>query len=118
MVVLNDADLDIAVSCAVNGAFYSTGQRCTASSRLIVEEGIHDDFVAALTKATQSLRVGDPSEDATQIGPVVDQSQLDQNMEYIRVGKEEGATLVTGGELLDLSRLFIPLRKSTISRHR
>ena len=98
LVVLNDADIDIAVDCAVNGAFYSTGQRCTASSRLIVEDGIHDRFVDAMIDATRSLRVGNAIEEATQIGPVVDQVQYDQDIDYIGIGKREGATLVTGGE--------------------
>ena len=101
LVVLNDADIDIAVDCAINGAFYSTGQRCTASSRLIVEAGIHDRFVDAMIAATQSLRVGDAVEESTQIGPVVDQTQFDQDIDYIRVGKSEGATLAIGGTPID-----------------
>ena len=101
LVVLNDADLDIAVDCAVNGAFYSTGQRCTASSRLIVEAGIHDRFVDAMIEATRSLRVGDAIEESTQIGPVVDQTQFDQDVDYIRIGKSEGATLAVGGESVE-----------------
>ena len=98
MVVLNDADIDVAVDCAVNGAFYSTGQRCTASSRLIVEDGIHDRFVDAMINATRSLRVGNAIEETTQIGPVVDQVQFDQDVDYLRIGKTEGATLAIGGE--------------------
>ena len=101
LVVLNDADIDIAVGCAVNGAFYSTGQRCTASSRLVVEAGIHDRFVAAMTNAARSLRVGNAIEESTQIGPVVDQSQFEQDVDYIRIGASEGATLVIGGEPIE-----------------
>ena len=78
LVVLNDANMDVAVDCAVNGAFYSTGQRCTASSRLIVEDGIHDRFVDAMIDATRSLRVGNAIDETTQIGPVVDQAQFDR----------------------------------------
>jgi len=100
LVVLDDADLDVAVECAVNGAFYSTGQRCTASSRLIVTEGIHDRFVSAVVDRLSSLVVGDALDPKTQIGPVVDQSQLDQDLDYIRVGQEEGAKLVFGGDLI------------------
>jgi alpha-ketoglutaric semialdehyde dehydrogenase len=100
MVVLDDADLKVAVDCALNGAFFSTGQRCTASSRLIVTAGIHDRFVGALTEAMRGLVVGDALKAGTQIGPVVDQTQLDQDLSYIRVGREEGATLAAGGELL------------------
>jgi alpha-ketoglutaric semialdehyde dehydrogenase len=101
LVVLDDADLDIAVDCAVNGAFFSTGQRCTASSRLVVTEGIHDRFVAALTERLKGLVVDDARKSGTQIGPVVDQSQLDQDNSYIEIGKSEGANLVWGGERLN-----------------
>ncbi|HSP24491.1 MAG TPA: aldehyde dehydrogenase family protein [Saliniramus sp.] len=101
LVVLDDADLDVAVECAVNGAYFSTGQRCTASSRLFVTAGIHDRFVAALTERLKALSVGDALDGGTHVGPVVDQSQLDQNMKYLAIGKEEGATLHWGGELLN-----------------
>jgi alpha-ketoglutaric semialdehyde dehydrogenase len=102
LVVLDDADLDVAVECALNGAYFSTGQRCTASSRLIVTEGIHDRFVAALTERLKALASTTRSKDGTHIGPVVDQSQLDQDLEiHRRIGKDEGATLHWGGELLD-----------------
>ena len=101
MVVLDDADLKTAVDCAVNGAFFSTGQRCTASSRLIVTRGIHDRFVDAVAERMKSLKVDNALKSGTDIGPVVDQSQLDQDLSYIRIGREEGATLVGGGELLN-----------------
>lgn len=101
LVVLNDADLKTAVECAVNGAFFSTGQRCTASSRLIVEAGIHDAFVKALTERMQGLVVDNALKAGTHIGPVVDQSQLDQDLSYVDIGKNEGATLHWGGELLN-----------------
>ncbi|MET4323111.1 acyl-CoA reductase-like NAD-dependent aldehyde dehydrogenase [Bradyrhizobium sp. JR4.1] len=100
MVVLNDADIDVAVECAVNSSFFSTGQRCTASSRLTVTDGIHDAFVAAMTKRMISLVVDDACKTGTHIGPVVDQRQLDQDLRYIRLGQDEGARLVTGGDLL------------------
>jgi aldehyde dehydrogenase (NAD+) len=101
LVVLNDADLKTAVEAAVNGAFFSTGQRCTASSRLIVEEGIHDAFVAALSERLKGLSVDNALKAGTHIGPVVDQSQLDQDLSYIALGQKEGATLTWGGELLN-----------------
>lgn len=101
MVVLDDADLKIAVDCAVNGAFFSTGQRCTASSRLIVTEGIHDRFVTAMTERMKALVIDDALKDGTHIGPVVDQSQLDQDLDYIRIGQSEGAKLQAGGEILN-----------------
>jgi aldehyde dehydrogenase (NAD+) len=101
LVVLDDADLGIAVECAVNGAFFSTGQRCTASSRLVVTEGIHDRFVAALTERLKGLAVDDALKAGTHVGPVVDQSQLDQDLSYIDIGRNEGARLAWGGELLN-----------------
>ncbi|MBD0864943.1 MAG: aldehyde dehydrogenase family protein [Rhodobacteraceae bacterium] len=97
MVVLDDADLDTAVSVSANGAFFSTGQRCTASSRLIVTEGIHDAFVEKLTAEAAALKVGDALDPATQIGPVVDQSQLDQNLSYVALAKAEGCEVSGGG---------------------
>ncbi len=100
-VVLDDADLSVAVEAAVNSAFYSTGQRCTASSRLIVTEGIHDRFVAAMSERMKSLVIGDALKPDTNIGPVVDQSQLQQDIDYINIGKKEGAKLSFGGEMLE-----------------
>lgn len=101
LVVLDDADLDIAIDVAVNGAYYGTGQRCTASSRLIVTEGIHDRFVAAMTERIAALKVGHALDSQTQIGPVVDKNQLDQNLSYIDIGQKEGATLAIGGNRLN-----------------
>jgi aldehyde dehydrogenase (NAD+) len=101
MVVLDDADLAVAVEACVNGAFFSTGQRCTASSRLIVTEGIHDRFVAAMTERLRGLVVDDALKAGTHIGPVVDQSQLDQDLDYVEIGRKEGATLAFGGERLN-----------------
>ncbi len=100
MVVLDDADLEVAVDTSVNGAFFSTGQRCTASSRLIVTAGIHDAFVERLVAAASGLKVGDALDPATQIGPVVDRSQLERNLGYVALAKEEGCD-VTGGERAD-----------------
>ena len=99
LVVLDDADLKVAVESAINGAFFSTGQRCTASSRLIVTDGIHDRFVAAMVERLQGLKVGDALNTATHIGPVVDDSQLRQDADYIDIGKAEGARLAFGGEV-------------------
>jgi aldehyde dehydrogenase (NAD+) len=101
LVVLDDADLAVAVPVAINGAFYGTGQRCTASSRLIVTEGIHDRFIAAMAEGMAALQVGHALDPATVIGPVVDKSQLDQDLGYIDVGRNEGAMLVAGGERLN-----------------
>ncbi len=100
LVVLDDADLDVAVACAINGAYFSTGQRCTASSRLIVTQGIHDRFVDAMVAKLKTLVVGDARRDGTVIGPVVDAAQLKQDLDYIEIGRAEGATLAIGGEAL------------------
>lgn len=106
LVILDDADLNIAVECAVNGAFYSTGQRCTASSRTIVTEQIYPTFAAAIIERTKALKVGAAIDPTSQIGPVVDQRQLDKNLHYIAIGKEEGGTLLAGGERLDGNGYF------------
>jgi acyl-CoA reductase-like NAD-dependent aldehyde dehydrogenase len=103
LVVLDDADLEIAVDCAVNGAFFSTGQRCTASSRLIVTNAIHDQFVEALVARLRTIRIGDARKEGIDIGPVVDAKQLAQDMRYIAIGKEEGAELAFGGEAMDVN---------------
>jgi len=100
LVVLDDADLKTAVESAVNGAFFSTGQRCTASSRLVVTKGIHNKFVEALTERLKGLVVDNALKAGTHIGPVVDKSQLNQDLFYIEEGKKEGAKLAYGGNLL------------------
>ena len=108
MVVLDDADLDVAVASALNSGFFSTGQRCTASSRLIVTEGIHDRFVAALAERLRSLKVDDARRPGTDIGPVVDQRQLEQDLAYVEIARAEGARLVQGGEALSHSSAGAP----------
>ncbi|MGJ4953352.1 aldehyde dehydrogenase family protein [Bradyrhizobium sp. HKCCYLS20291] len=101
LVVLDDADVKVAVEAAANGSYFSTGQRCTASSRLIVTEGIHDKFVAALTERLKGLVVDDAVKQGTHIGPVVDGNQLEQDQRYLKIGQDEGAKLTWGGELLN-----------------
>jgi aldehyde dehydrogenase (NAD+) len=101
LVVLDDADLDVAVECAYQGSFEQTGQRCTASSRVIVTSGIHDRFVAALVERLKHARVDDAMKADTDIGPVVDESQLAQDLRYIDIGRQEGADLAFGGALLE-----------------
>ncbi|MDF3854552.1 aldehyde dehydrogenase family protein [Paracoccus sp. P2] len=103
MVVMDDADLQNAVQACLNGAFFSTGQRCTASSRLIVQKGIHDAFVERLGREMRALRVGDALQPDTQIGPVVDQRQLDSNLAYVELARSEAAE-VLGGERLELDK--------------
>ncbi len=105
LAVMDDADLDLAVSVALGGAFGGTGQKCTASSRLVVHEGIHDAFVERLIAGAQAMKVGHALAEGTQIGPVVSQTQLDENMAYVNLGLSEGAELACGGELLDLDSL-------------
>ncbi|RFP09288.1 aldehyde dehydrogenase family protein [Duganella sp. BJB488] len=100
LVILNDADLDVAVDCAVQGAYYSTGQRCTASSRFIVEKGVYAEFVRRVGETLSALQVGHALEAQTQIGPVVDGEQLASNLDYVELGQAEGARLVCGGRRL------------------
>ncbi|WP_454748937.1 aldehyde dehydrogenase family protein [Ciceribacter selenitireducens] len=100
-VILDDADLSIAVEASLNSCFFSTGQRCTASSRLIVTEGIHDRFVAALIERLKTVTVDNALKAGTHIGPVVDERQLMQDIDYIDIGRSEGANLAFGGERLN-----------------
>lgn len=100
LIVLDDADLTTAASIAVNGAFFQAGQRCTASSRLIVTDGIHDRFVDAMIARMKALVVDDALKPGTEIGPVVDERQLEKNLEYVEIGRHEGARLAHGGERL------------------
>jgi aldehyde dehydrogenase (NAD+) len=102
MVVLDDADLDRAVMCALDSSFFATGQRCTASSRLIVQDGIHDAFVAALAEKVKTLRVGNALDPSTQMGPAVSADQLEQNLRYVGIGQEHGGRLLVGGDRLSL----------------
>ena len=96
-VILDDADLTQAVELSAQSAFYSTGQRCTASSRLIVTDGIYPQFLEALKTRMQKIQVGDALDAGTHMGPVVSQAQLEQNLSYVEIGKAEGAVLAAGG---------------------
>jgi len=104
LIVLDDADLDRAVQIALDGSFFATGQRCTASSRLIVQDGIHDRFVAALAERVAALRVGDALDPATQMGPAVSEDQMENSYRYIDIARGEGGRVVTGGERLTLDK--------------
>ncbi|WP_093558918.1 aldehyde dehydrogenase family protein [Pseudoduganella namucuonensis] len=104
LVVLADADLAQAVEVAVQGSYFSTGQRCTASSRLIVEKAVLPRFVEAVVARLGELRVGDARAPGTHIGPVVDEGQLRHDLDYIALGREEGATLAFGGRRLERER--------------
>lgn len=98
LVVMDDADLERAVAIALDGSFFSSGQRCTASSRLIVTDGIHDRFVAALADRVRALKVGHALDPATQIGPVASEEQRDTVESYLQIAAEEGARIVVGGD--------------------
>ena len=102
LVVLDDADLDKAVRIALDGGFFQTGQRCTASSRVLVQDGIHDRFVAALAERARGLKVGNALDATTQVGPASSEAQFEQNLRYVDIATGEGGRLVTGGERLSL----------------
>lgn len=97
LVILDDADLDVAINAALDGAFFSTGQRCTASSRIIVTQGIEARFVSGLTERMRELNVGHALHEETQIGPVVDATQLAQNCNFIDIARRQGGSLRAGG---------------------
>ena len=97
-IIFNDADIDMAVGWASHGIYWNHGQACCAGSRIFVQEGIYDKFLAAFAKKAQSIQIGDPFGSETEQGPQVSEMQYDRIMEYITSGKEEGATVHTGGE--------------------
>ena len=97
-VILDDADLKQAVELSVQSAFFSTGQRCTASSRLIVTEGIHDAFVEGVKARLAGLKIGDALLAGTDIGPVVSQAQLEQDLSYVEIARAQGAKVQAGGQ--------------------
>jgi aldehyde dehydrogenase (NAD+) len=101
LVVLDDANLDLAVAAALDGAFYQTGQRCTASSRLIVQAKVHDAFVERMVEGMKKLKVDNALADGTVIGPVVDEAQMAQDERYIQIARDEGGQLAWGGERLN-----------------
>jgi len=101
LVVLDDANLDLAVAAALDGAFYQTGQRCTASSRLIVQSKVHDAFVERMVEGMKKLKVDNALAEGTVIGPVVDEAQMAQDERYIQIARDEGGELAWGGERLN-----------------
>jgi acyl-CoA reductase-like NAD-dependent aldehyde dehydrogenase len=105
--VLDDADLDLAVRLSVIGGFGLTGQSCTATSRVIVEEGIADRFAAALAEAAAALKVGDGMDEGVQMGPAVSAEQLATDLDYVRIGRDEGARLLAGGEIAGTGGHFV-----------
>jgi acyl-CoA reductase-like NAD-dependent aldehyde dehydrogenase len=105
LLVLADADLDVAVDVAVEGMYYNQGEACTSTARILVDDSIHDEFIDRFARATEQLVVGDPLDPATDIGPMVDARQRDRVLDYLRIGLEEGARVVTQGALPDDARL-------------
>jgi aldehyde dehydrogenase (NAD+) len=101
VVVLEDADMNLAVESTAQGAFGSTGQRCTATSRAVVVEAVADEFVSRIAERARALRLGDGMSADTDVGPIVDAAQFKSVLRYIDVGREDGAELVTGGEAAD-----------------
>ncbi|HUX67076.1 MAG TPA: aldehyde dehydrogenase family protein [Terriglobales bacterium] len=98
ILVLDDAELDLAVDGCLWGAFGTSGQRCTATSRIVVQEGVYDRFLEALVERTRALRVGPGLDQANQVGPIVNAKQLQRIEEYVALGRQQGARLVLGGE--------------------
>ena len=103
LAIMDDADLDVAVACALNGAFGGTGQKCTASSRLVVHEKLHDAFVERLVKGAKAMVVGHALDAKTQMGPVASAEQLQQNLNNVALAQKEGGELLCGGERLTLA---------------
>ncbi|WP_018697851.1 aldehyde dehydrogenase family protein [Amorphus coralli] len=101
LVVMEDADLDVAVTCAVAGGYSGTGQKCTASSRLVVHRTVHDAFVEKLVAALGAMKVGHALEDGVTMGPVASEAQLASNMRYLDLAKQEGCEIACGGERLE-----------------
>ena len=101
IVIMDNADMDLAVAQSIHGAFGASGQKCTASSRLIVHDKIHDEFVEKLAKAADAKKVGHALEDGTELGPIVSEGQMDKILDYMDLAKEEGGELVTGAKRLE-----------------
>ena len=101
IVITKNADLDLAVAQSIHGAFGASGQKCTASSRLIVEASIHDEFVEKLIKAAEAKKVGHALAEGTELGPIVSEAQMNKILGYMDLAKEEGGKLVTGGKRVE-----------------
>ena len=99
MIVLGDANLDLALEGALWGAFGTTGQRCTATSRLILEESIYDEFIERLVERAKKIKIGDGLDESTEMGPLVSEAQRNKVIQYVEIGKNEGAKLVCGGKI-------------------
>src|SRR5439155_8675517 len=98
VVIMEDADMELAVESTAQGAFGSSGQRCTATSRAVVVDRIADEFIDRIAKRAQSMRIGAGMDPQTEMGPSVDESQFKTVLDYINIGREDGANLICGGE--------------------
>jgi alpha-ketoglutaric semialdehyde dehydrogenase len=101
MIVLDDANLDLAIEGGLWGAFGTTGQRCTATSRIIVQKGVYRKFVERLVDRAKKLKVGNGLDETVQMGPAINEKQLETDLSYVEIGRNEGAKLVCGGNRLD-----------------
>ena len=106
-VIFDDADLDAASKAAASGIFFNTGQVCSAGSRVFAQERVYDEVVERLTARARALRIGDPLDRATSLGPVISEKQMKTILDYVDVGQKEGASLVTGGERAAARGYFI-----------
>lgn len=106
-IIFPDADLDAAVKAAASGIFFNTGQVCSAGSRILVHEKIHDEIVERLVARAKSIRVGDPRDAATSMGPLVSEVQMRRVLDYIEIGRQEGAQIATGGARLGAAGYFV-----------
>jgi acyl-CoA reductase-like NAD-dependent aldehyde dehydrogenase len=112
LLVFEDADLDLAVRAAVEGAFFNQGEACTAASRIVLHDAVHDPFMERFCAAVERLRVGDGLEDETDLGPMVDRRQQERVLSYLEIGEQEGARIAARGEIPSDPRLrngyFVP----------
>jgi aldehyde dehydrogenase (NAD+) len=106
-VIFKDADLDLAIRQTASGAFFNAGQVCSAATRVIVDHAVHDEFVERFAARTQSLRIGDPLDPGVTLGPVISEKQMQRVLDYIDVGRREGAQAIAGGERLGTRGYFI-----------
>ncbi|HLS18337.1 MAG TPA: aldehyde dehydrogenase family protein [Paracoccaceae bacterium] len=97
-IIFPDADLDAATRAAASGIFFNTGQVCSAGARILVHEDVYDEMIQRLTERARGVRIGDPLEDRTSMGPIVSEAQMNRVLDYVRIGVEEGARLVVGGK--------------------
>src|SRR5580700_2845351 len=106
-IIFRDSDLDAAVQSATRGVFFNSGQVCTAGTRIFIEQGIYEEFVERLVKHSESMTLGDPLHESTRMGPVVSKEQFDRVRNYLDIGKSEGATVATGGDVVSGAGYYV-----------